>query len=55
MSWLMCRLFQLTWQSPKMFAYKVDDLEQVHWRSYSCVCAAACHALLLLPQQDSGV
>lgn len=24
-----CRLFQLTWQSPKMFSYKVEDFDQV--------------------------
>ena len=50
-----CRLFQLTWQSPKMFAYKVDDLEQVQLRCYSCSCAAAWFPLLLLPRQDPGV
>lgn len=24
-----CRLFQLTWQSPKMFSYKVDNFDEV--------------------------
>jgi glutamine cyclotransferase len=39
-----CRLFQLTWQSPKMFSYKVDTLEQVRISRF--VCVATCSSRL---------
>lgn len=34
-----CRLYQVTWQSPKMFSYKVDNFEEVRTLTHLDLCS----------------